>query len=127
MKKIYVALAAAGCVAAMPLLAQQGAQRPGTPGATPHTIKGELKLYEMTNFNGDDWVIESASSTVHTDWNIRSVSVHPGDRWQICARPRYREPCILLTRSVADASMIGIEGQIGSARPAPETPPAQGN
>lgn len=123
MKKIYVALAAAGCVAAMPLLAQQGGQRAATPGATPHTIKGELKLYEMTNYNGDDWVIKSASATVRTDWNIRSISVHPGDRWQICARARYRD-CVVLDRSLPDASAIGIVGQIGSARPAPAAAPA---
>ena len=63
----------------------------------------------------------SPSSSVRTDWNIRSVSIHPGDRWQICARPRFREPCIVLDRSVHDATLIGVEGQIGSARPAPES------
>ena len=68
----------------------------------------------------EQMVVDEASSTVHTDWNIRSLSVHPGDRWQICARPRFRDPCIILTRNVPDATMIGIEGQIGSARPAPE-------
>jgi hypothetical protein len=48
------------------------------------------------------------------------VTIHPGDRWQICARARFRDPCIVLDRSVHDASLIGVEGQIGSARPAPE-------
>ena len=55
-------------------------------------------------------------------WNIRSVSVHPGEAWQICARSRYRDPCIVLNRSVHDATLIGVEGQIGSVRPASEVP-----
>ena len=84
----------------------------------PTTDRGELTLYEMTNYNGESWTIDSASSRVHTDWNIRSLSIHPGDRWQICARPRFRDPCIILDRSVHDATLIGVEGQIGSGPPA---------
>ena len=124
MKKISLALAAAGCVAAMPLLAQPSGQG---AAAKMHSVHGELILYKEPNFNGEQRVIRDASSSVRTEWNIRSLSLHPGDRWQICARPRFREPCIILTRNVGDATMIGIQGQIGSARPAPETPPAQGN
>lgn len=125
MKRLTIA-AALAALAAMPALAVQqptakaGAQAKGLP----HTVAGELTLYEMTNYNGDSWVLESASPTVHTDWNIRSIAVHPGESWQICARSRFRTPCIVLNRSVNDATLIGIEGQIGSARPAPAPPPA---
>lgn len=125
MNKTIFALAIAGA-AAMPLLAQPSGQRTG-PDAKMHSVHGELILYKEPNYNGEQEMINEARSTVHTDWNIRSLSLHPGDRWQICARPRFRDPCIILTRNVPDATMIGIEGQIGSARPAPETPPAQGN
>jgi hypothetical protein len=121
MKKVIFALAGVAGIAAMPLLAQ-----PGAPGVDTkmHSVHGELVLYKEANYNGEQMIVNEASSTVHTDWNIRSLSVHPGDRWQICARPRFHDPCIILTRNVPDATMIGIEGQIGSARPAPETPAA---
>lgn len=121
--RILALSAAAAALAAMPLLAAEQAQTKtkSQPG-TPHTVAGEMTLYQDANYNGEDWVIDSTSSTVHTDWNIRSIAVHPGDRWQICARSRFRDPCIVLDRSVPDASMIGVEGQIGSARPAPATP-----
>jgi hypothetical protein len=123
MKKIHLAIAAGCTVVAMPLFAYQRMNQ-NTP-----QVHGELILYKQANFNGETATIDNAMTTVRTQWNIRSLSVFPGDRWQICARPRFREPCIILTRSVADATMIGIEGQIGSARQAPETPPAtpQGN
>ena len=121
MKKNYLSVLAPLSVVAMPLLAEQRMNQ-NTP-----QVHGELILYKEQNFNGETATIDNAMTTVRTQWNIRSLSVFPGDRWQICARPRFREPCIILTRSVADASMIGIEGQIGSARQAPETPPAQGN
>ena len=126
MKKVIFALTGGAGIAAMPLLAQPGGQ---SVDAKMHSVHGELVLYKEANYNGEQHIVNEAASTVHTDWNIRSLSVHPGDRWQICARPRFRDPCIILSRNVPDATMIGIEGQIGSARPAPEpaAAPAQGN
>jgi len=115
MKKIHVALAAAACLVSMPLLAYQRTSMDARP-----QVHGELILYKEPNFNGERAVIDNAMTTVRTQWNIRALTVFPGDRWQICARPRFREPCIILTRNVPDATMIGIEGQIGSARLAPE-------
>jgi hypothetical protein len=121
MRKIILAgaLAALAAVPSVAVLQAQPAKQAVAPGPAPHTVRGELKLFQDVNYNGDDWVLDSASPTVHTDWNIRSIAIHPGDSWQLCARSRYREPCIILNRSVHDASLIGIEGQIGSARPAP--------
>jgi len=114
--------AALAVLLAMPLAAQQRGQGKSGKAGTPHTVTGEMMLYQDTNYNGEAEVVDGTRSTVRTDWNIRSIAVHPGDRWQICARPRFRDPCIVLDRSVHDASLIGVEGQIGSARPAPETP-----
>ena len=120
MKKLTIA-AALAALAAMPALAvQQPAAKAGAQArAIPHTVHGEMTLFQEPNYNGDTWVLDGSSPTVHTDWNIRSVAVHPGDRWQICAKSRFRQPCIILDRSVGDATLIGVEGQIGSARPAP--------
>jgi hypothetical protein len=108
-------------LAAVPAVAtQQGGTRQAVN--TPHTVHSEMILYKEGNYNGEDFTVETPSSTVRTDWPIRSIAIHPGDRWQVCGRPRFRE-CIVLGRSVADARQIGIENQIGSARLAPDTPP----
>ena len=120
MNKTLIALGCAALLAVPALATVQSNTKQAAPVQPPRTVHGELVLYEMTNYNGDSWTVDGPSSTVHTDWNIRSVTIHPGDRWQICARPRFRDPCIVLDRSVHDASLIGVEGQIGSARPARE-------
>lgn len=120
--KILSGAAALAVLTAMPLLAAQQSQTKARQAGTPHTVQGELLLYQDLNYNGEQWTVEDPNSRVQTDWNIRSIAMHPGDRWQICARPRFRDPCIILDRSVHDASLIGVEGQIGSARLAPETP-----
>lgn len=114
-------LAAAGAAAAAPALAgaQQGEDEAAIKAPTqPY----ELSLYQGLNYAGESLIVDRARPRVRTRWNIRSVGVHPGEAWQICARSRYRDPCIILDRSVHDAALIGIEGQIGSARPASEVP-----
>jgi hypothetical protein len=95
----------------------KGAATPAAPRVL-QTYRGQLTFYQMTAYNGDRWLVDTASRAVKTRWPIKSLSIHPGDRWQICARPSFRD-CIVVDRSVPDASAIGITNQIGSARPAP--------
>ncbi len=116
--KTIICAAMIGVCAAPPALALQSAEE-GRQATVPRTMRGEMILYEMTNYNGATRTVDSISRSVHTNWNIRSISVHPGDRWEICARSSFRSPCIILDRSVPNAAVIGVEGQIGSARPAP--------
>jgi hypothetical protein len=108
------ALAAAAPAAAQPAAAPDARRAP--------TEAGQLMLFEAANYGGEVYVIDSSRARVRTAWNIRSVGIHPGDRWQICARPRFQTPCIILDRSVHDATLIGVDGQIGSARPAAAVP-----
>ena len=104
--------ARAAMLAAMILAAPAVAKE--KPKASP-AIEGELVIYEMTGFNGDYYRIQQDRTTVQTEWPIRSIAMHPNDKWEICARPRYRD-CIQLGQSLPDASAVGITDQIGSAR-----------
>ena len=115
MKKTAFALGLAALLSA-PAAATQpaGQQRQVRAPSNP----GELGLYQGTNFSGDDYVVDGNRTSVRTQWNIRSIAIHPGERWEICAKPRYVE-CIVLDRSLPDASEAGITAQIGSARRAP--------
>lgn len=108
--------AVAAAFIAMPALAMQQAQ--------PHSARGELILYQGVDYEGERSAVEAPSARVQTDWAIRSLAVHPGDRWLICARPRFRGACVVLDRSLQDAALIGFSGRIGSARLAPERSPA---
>ena len=81
-------------------------------GASP----GQLILYQQTRFAGDYFTIDEPRLKVMTDWNIRSIAIHPGEKWQVCAKPRFAEPCITLDQSLPDSSVVGINGQIGSAK-----------
>jgi opacity protein-like surface antigen len=78
--------------------------------------QGELILYQDTNYNGDNYTVNRDNTFIHTDWNIRSIALYPGEKWQICNKPRFQGDCLTLTDSVPDASTIGVMGQVPSAR-----------
>jgi uncharacterized protein (UPF0333 family) len=104
-------LAAAIVLAALAVAAPAVAKEKARTGAAA----GELILYQQTGFAGDYYSVDSNRTTIQTDWNIRSIAIKDGEKWQICAKPRFRD-CIDLTQSIADASAIGVTGQIGSIR-----------
>ena len=118
MKKLIFALAIAG-LATSPLLAQPRGRVPAPmPGA--HDEAGVLILYGATNFSGQSQRVTGAQASLSTPFSIRSLSLKPGDRWQICANPGFRPPCTTIQRPIADANLIGVTGQIGSIRLIPD-------
>ncbi len=112
MKMIAVAAALAAMSFAMPAAAKGPARA--------HYSPGKLILYELKDFNGDYYEINSERTQVaKLDWNIHSIGINPGERWEVCAKPRFQQPCLVLTGSLTDSSTQGINGGIGSARPVP--------
>jgi hypothetical protein len=88
-------------------------------GKLNHYSPGKLILYELKDYNGAFYEIQANRTAVALDWNIHSIGINPGERWEVCAKPRFRQPCMVLTESLPDASTVGIFGGIGSARPVP--------
>jgi hypothetical protein len=118
MKKLIFTLAAAG-LAASPLLAQpQRGRVAPMPGA--HEAQGVLILYGAMDFSGQSQRVTGEQARFSSPFAIRSLSIRPGDRWQICVNPGFRPPCTNLTRPIADASILGITGQVGSIRLLPD-------
>ena|SRR6218665_1446526 len=117
MKTLLSALALAS-LAATPLAAQPQRARAPVPGA--HDVPGEIVLYGAANFSGQSQRVSGARASLSTPFAIRSLSVRPGDRWEICANADFRPPCTILNRPIADAGVVGIQGQIGSIRLLPD-------
>lgn len=114
MKHAIIVAIMAGAAALPALAAEQQTAGPKSP-----VRPGQMVLFEESNYNGDDLVIQGNRASIDMVWNIRSIAIHEGEKWQICAARRFRDPCIIIDRSIPDAKQIGIEGGIGSARPAP--------
>jgi hypothetical protein len=117
MKKLTILAAIGAAALAVPAVAQQQGQGP-SGRASPQVDPGRLMFYDQANYNGVGYEVDSMKATFQWDYNIRSIGIHPGERWQVCAQPHFRN-CIILDRSIPDATMVGITGSIGSVRPAP--------
>jgi hypothetical protein len=118
MKKTILAFAIAG-LAAAPLLAQPPRGRVAPlPGA--HEVEGELVLYAAPDFSGQSQRVTGQRASFTSPFTIRSLSIRPGDRWQICLNPDFRPPCTTVSRPIADATILGITGQVGSIRLVPD-------
>lgn len=95
---------------------------PTAAGSKPALAKGvaragTLILYSETNFNGERLEFVKTRTQVPMEWNIKSVAVAPGESWEVCVKPRFKQPCMTLDASSADASEMGLTGMIGSLRP----------
>ena len=80
---------------------------------------GTLTFYQLKNYSGEDFEIDSPRRQLRLGWVAYSIAVPPGERWQICNKPQFREPCVVIDRSVPDTNAIGAAGEIASARPMP--------
>jgi hypothetical protein len=81
---------------------------------------GTIVFYEGPSYTGQAQDFDSRRTSVDLGFNIKSIAVHDGEKWRICAKPRLREPCLVLTQSVPDASTLGVYGGIGSLEPVKE-------
>jgi hypothetical protein len=111
MKKLALAALACAMVAA-PAVA--GGKKPSKGVAS---TAGVIVFYDGPNYSGRALEIDSRRTAVDVGFNIKSIGVHEGEKWRICAKPRMAEPCLLLTESVPDAGALGIYGGIGSLEP----------
>ncbi len=143
MKKLVTAFGFAAALAA-PALALQPQPQPQTPAATQPqtqrqtppttsrvapTLPNVLIVFERTDYNGQSYQVRDIRRnpvvTPNGNWLIRSFSIHPGDRWEICGQSRFRD-CVTLDRSVQDVTLIGLPaGRIGSTRQVTAPPAAR--
>lgn len=110
-----IGAAAAALLAAAPAMEDSG--------TAPGTARGELRLFAEVGYAGERMALDYPRRAMRTGWSIGSLAIHPGDRWLVCARTRYRGPCVILDRSLQDASMIDIGGPIRSAQRLSERAP----
>lgn len=73
-------------------------------------------LYEGLNYSWHEQIVDEDRSDIQARVVTRSLSIHPGDRWEVCSRPRFRGTCVVLDRSVPDMEAAGLKTRIRSLR-----------
>lgn len=80
--------------------------------------KGKIGLFEGNDFDLNSYDAKGARPQIHLEFNVRSIAVFPGERWQVCAKPRYQEPCMTIDKDTQNLSSVAV----GSARPIKDAP-----
>lgn len=114
-----VAAAAALCIA--PLLAH--ADEPVLQVA--QVADGSLVLYSEDLYQGGRQVFEAEQSNLSgAGWNnqAESLSIRPGDIWEICAETEFKD-CRRIEANVPDLGKLGLNKKISSIRPIKQIDP----
>jgi hypothetical protein len=75
--------------------------------------KGLLILYNGQKFQGDLIEIKKVRTSMGEDMLVGSLSVFPGESWEICEGARFKAPCRIVT---GDEMGLGAV-RINSVRP----------
>ncbi len=81
--------------------------------------KGLLILYNGQKFQGDYLEIKKMRTSMGEDMRVGSLSVYPGEAWEICEGARFKAPCRVVT---TDEMGLG-ELMVNSVRPVAATVP----
>jgi hypothetical protein len=63
--------------------------------------QGEATIYRDVGFQGPAVFVGEAKSNLGLAWPVRSIRVRTG-LWELCARTRYRAPCVRVSADEAD-------------------------
>lgn len=92
--------------------------------------RGEATIYRDANFSGPAVFVGEAKSNLALRWSVRSIRVRSGT-WELCARTRYRSPCITVSADEPDIRrfapqmfMVQSMRPLGYSTPAIVHPPA---
>lgn len=91
----------------------------GTAATKPKADKNTMRLYKGQNFSGESYVVDSSRSSLMLEMNVGSIAVYPGEKWEVCEKPRFKGACNIVEADLNNMGAVAIQ----SARPV--KPPKQ--
>jgi Beta/Gamma crystallin len=101
-------LAAAAVLALLPTALASAQEAP-----KPKTEKGTMRLFKGQSFTGEAYLVDSARSSLMLEMNVGSIAVYPGEKWEVCDKPRFKGSCNVVDADMANMGTVAIQ----SARP----------
>lgn len=94
------------------------AMLPFAPASAEGTTKskteaGMLRLFKGQAFTGEMYDVDRARPSLQMDMKVGSIAVHPGEKWEVCDKPRFKGNCNILEADMANMGAVTIL----SARP----------
>lgn len=123
MRKTILQIAAGAAVAAgLSLAAMPAAVNAQTDKVLAR--KGVIVLYNGQKFTGDYIELSKLRTQMELEYPIGSIAVFPGEAWEICEGPRFKEPCRVVTANETGLGAIVVGSLRKAKQPAP-APAAQ--
>lgn len=84
----------------------------------PRVDKGKIALFKGNNFDLDSYDAKGARPQIDLEFNISSIAVYPGEKWEVCAKKRYQPPCMTIDKDTQNLGQVAV----GSVRPIKDAP-----
>lgn len=78
--------------------------------------KGKIGLFEGNNFDLNSYDAKGARPQVSLEYNVKSIAVFPGEKWEVCAGKRYAPPCMIIDKDTQNLGGVAVQ----SVRPVKE-------
>lgn len=95
------------------MLAMATSSAPAKEAENAKTAEGTLILYKGQQFSGEDYRIMKANPAIPHEFLVGSMAPYPGEKWEVCDKPKYKGNCIIVVGEETDMGRAVIE----SARP----------
>jgi hypothetical protein len=109
-------LAAAALAAAL-VAAPAAAKNKNSALSAP---SGSIIFYSGVGYSGEESEVDRKRTSMDLGFAVRSIALHEGEKWRVCAKPRLKEPCVTISASAPDVAALGIDGGIASLEPVKE-------
>ncbi len=110
----WAALSALAMAAATlaPSVMAQSSDAPAKPSRAT-AIPGELLLFEGQRLTGSLYRLDRARPSLSLEFNVGSIALHPGEKWELCDQPKFRGNCLTISEDTLEIGRASIK----SARP----------
>jgi hypothetical protein len=81
--------------------------------AKSRTDANTLRLYKGQKFTGESYTVDRARPSLQLDMPVGSIAIFPGEKWEVCEKPRFRGSCNIIDADMTDLGAAAIQ----SARP----------
>lgn len=81
----------------------------GTAPAKPKADAKTMRLYKGQNFTGEMYLVEGTRSSLMLEMNIGSIAVYPGEKWEVCEKPRFKGTCTVVEADMNNMGEVAIQ------------------
>jgi len=81
----------------------------GTPSVKAKTETSTLRLFKGQSFSGEFYDVDRARPSLQLEMMVGSIAVYPGEKWEVCDKPRFNGNCNIIDADMANMGTVAIQ------------------